>query len=464
MRSRPNAKPTARPRLLTERQVVDLEAQVTRATEHEATLLASALNNPIVAGQAASNLTPEDFADSTTRAIFEAVQALVERHVRPTVLSVVDYLRQHGGDEFIGATRELADGIPLHSAAKYAVEKIQDASKRRAILRACREAASRALDLDCADPLSEAYGALLAVRDPETDNRIRHIADVYNDQVRLIQEAAEATAAGRSPVPLTGFQDLDSAIVLGPGKLVVLAARPGMGKSALMSNIAMHVAKERLVVIVTLEMTGEEIAGRHIAANLKLSARDQAAGRVPEGLWETLWGLSHSVRELKLYVADPSSVTMAGIEAAVRQVAMRAGLPVGMVLIDYIGLIDEEGENETAKVGAISRKAKKLAMALRCPVWMLSQLNRGVEQRQDKRPLLSDLRSSGSVEQDADIVIFIYRDDYYYGEKSKTPGVADLLIPKNRGGAAGVTVNLLWRPNETRFYSLATGPSPFAWS
>lgn len=449
-----------RPRLLTEAQVLKVEDLATHVREHELTLLACALRFAAVAQRIASDLRVDDFGHPETQAIAGAVVALVERSVNVTELSVTAELKRQWGEEAEPYIRELAAGAPLVHDAKHSLEVVKDASIRRQGLRALREAAAAMIDLECKAPLSAAYDALMTVDAGHQGDRIRHIGDVVADQVRAIEAAHEAAAAGRSPLATTGFPDLDERLVMAGGKLIVCAARPGMGKSALSVQVAMHVAQERPVVLVTLEMTGEEIAGRLINATLRLNGRDQAAGRVGAEMWEALQAYQRQFEASKLWVVDPAAVTMAGIGAAVRQVAAKAGAAPGLVVVDYLGLVDAEGENETAKAGAISKASKRLAMELRCPVWMLCQLNRGVEQRADKRPMLSDLRQSGAIEQDADAVLFLYRDDYYHPNDSKFPNTCEVLIPKNRGGATSNDVRLFWRAAATRFESLAATPAP----
>lgn len=442
-------------RLLTERQAVEYEALLTRAAEHEATLLACAMHRGAIAGRIVSELSADDFSNAEPRRVFEAIKGLSERSTRITPLAVVDWLRKRGDDDLVGFARELALGSPVLASAPHALEVIKEASARRAVLRAAREAVAAALNFECSDPLAVAYDVLGAANEKRSESRVMRYGDAYADAVRQIADAHEAAKAGRSLVPTSGWYDLDQAVTLGPGKMVVIAGRPGMGKSAFGAQIARHVAGSRPVLSVSLEMTRTELVGRDISAEHKLSSRDQLAGNVRgDDRWGELWGAADRHADLKLWIADPAGTTMAGIEATARHVAAQAGEPIGMLLIDYLGLVDSEGDGETARISAVSRAIKRLAMSLKCPVLVLAQLNRGVESRDNKRPMLSDLRQSGAIEQDADVVLFLYRDDYYNPSTDRR-GVAEVLVAKNRGGASGVTVELYWKPSETRFASIA---------
>lgn len=454
-----NQRPTARPRLLTPQQVLQAEDLATRAVGHEATLLACAMHNPHVASKVLAELADEDFAHEPHRLIFAAIRACAERNTRPTRLAVEDMLKRHDAIDLVGYTylEELADGIPMIAAAPHAIEQVLEVSKRRQLLRAAREVAAKAIDLACEDPVGEGFAALLSVNEKRAEEHVRHVSDVMRAQVTSIQAAHDAAAAGRSALARSGYGDLDSTVILGAGKLLILAARPGMGKSALAWGMATNVARERVVLLATLEMAGEEIASRQIAADLRLSAIAQAAGQVKtRAEWEALYALPNRYDDLKLYIDDAPAATIASIQGAAQRVAAKTGEPVGLVVVDYLGLLDAEGENDTSKVAAISRAAKRMAKTLRCPVIMLAQLNRQVEQRSDKRPMLADLRQSGAIEQDADAVLFVYRDEYYHPDTTEK-GVAEVIVAKNRGGASNFVFKLLWRPHETRFYSLGAG-------
>ena len=441
-------------RIHTEEQAIQAEAVATRAEDHEATLLTLAMVNGIIAGRVVGELREEDFNRPEHRVVFQAVARVAERGSRVSEIAVVDELRRMDLADYVPTVRHLAESSPAEAWAPHALDAVKATAIRRSVLRACRLAAGAALDLDNEDPIATAYDLLSDVQDRHATVTARRFSDVVASQVTAIEAAAVAAAEGRTTVPTTGFHDLDMATTLGPGKLVILAARPGMGKSALAFNVACNVAENALVILVTLEMAGEELASRYVAEQIGASPREQAIGKLWGGdpTWAHLRALAGNVAHLSLYIADPDSVTMAGIEAVARQVAAKERKPIGMVFVDYLGLVDGKGENETTKTAAISRASKRLARRLRCPVWMLCQLNRAVEQRPDKRPMLADLRQSGAIEQDADIVMFVYREGYY-DPTCAEPNKAEILLPKNRGGKANQAVRLRWVPEKTRFYN-----------
>ena len=208
------------------------------------------------------------------------------------------------------------------------------------------------------------------------------------------------------------------------------------------------------MVLTTMEMDAEELAARRIAADLDLDTARQATGDVTaDADWKKLMAYADRFAGRRLYIDDTPSATMAHIEATARRVQAETGEDIGLLVVDYLGLVDGDGKDkdETSKVGKIARQAKQMAKRLRCPVLLLCQLNREVEKREDKRPLIADLRQSGEIEQHADVVMFIYRDDYYNPQTTER-GVAELIVRKNRQGQCA-TVKLLWRPEETRFYS-----------
>lgn len=449
-----------RARLLTEEQLIKAESLATYSREAEATLILCAVHNPHVALRIVADLDEVDFADDRTRATFRAVKALVDRGVRVTRPALKEKLEVAGDMEVVGYEDfdVMTDGVPAHNAAPWALDRVTEASSRRQLLRAAREIASFALDMEREHPANDAFGALMAVNEKRADETVRHVSEVFKAQVMNIQAAHEANKAGAPPVAQTGFPDIDNRVILGPGKLAILAARPGMAKTQLAWAIANNVAKDRLVVFTTLEMEGEELAGRQIVTDLRISSHDQATGRVHDAEWDKLYALPGRYADLKLYIDDTPATNMAGIEATSRRAAARQGEKLGLLVIDYLGLVDAEGKDDTAKTSKISREAKRLAKKMKCPVLLLSQLSRKVEERPNKRPLLSDLRQSGSIEQDANIVMFIYRDEYYDPE-TKERGIAEVIIAKNREGPAGVTAKLLWRPEEMRFE-----PIPFAMS
>ena len=442
--------------LLTEKQAIQAEGLATYSLEAESTLILCAVGNPHVALRISSALQEADFGDERAAVVFRHIKGLCDRGQRVTYSSLRDRLNTSGDMAIVGHTDfdSVAIGVAADDAAPWALERVLRASERRQLLAAARAIAARAIDLSCEHPTNDAFTALMNVNEHRAEETIRHVSEVIRSKVDGISRAHDARAAGKSLVARTGFACIDDQAVLDAGKLIILAARPGMGKSLLAWNIATHVAAERLVVFTTLEMEGEELAGRQIMADLGVSSHDQATGAIyGEKTWAALYGMADKYKDLLLYIDDAPAADMAGIEASARRAAAMERKPIGLLVVDYLGLVDGEGKDDTSKTAQISRAAKKLAKKLKCPVLLLSQLNRGVEQRENKRPMLSDLRQSGSIEQDASIVLFVYRDEYY-NPGTDDRGIAEVIIAKNRDGLSGITTRLYWRPAAMRFQNI----------
>jgi replicative DNA helicase len=261
----------------------------------------------------------------------------------------------------------------------------------------------------------------------------------------------------------TGFYDLDRMTSgFQAGDLVVLAARPSMGKTALAINIAEHVAlHEGLpVAVFSMEMGAAQLAVRVVGSIGRIDQTHLRTGKLSDEEWPRLTEAIEKLRTVSLHIDESAGLNSSELRANARRLARKCG-KLGLIVVDYLQLMSGSGgggngENRATELGEISRGLKMLAKELQCPVIALSQLNRSVETRTDKRPMMSDLRESGAIEQDADIIMFIYRDDYYTKELSKEPGVAEVIIAKQRNGPTG-TVKLAFLKPITKFESLASG-------
>jgi replicative DNA helicase len=263
----------------------------------------------------------------------------------------------------------------------------------------------------------------------------------------------------------TGFYDLDRMTAgFQAGDLIVLAARPSMGKTALAINIAEHVAlNEGLpVAVFSMEMGAAQLAVRIVGSIGRIDQSHLRTGKLTDEEWPRLSEAIERLRNISLHIDESAGLTSSELRANARRLARQCG-QLGLIVVDYLQLMSGSStseENRATELGEISRGLKMLAKELKCPVVALSQLNRGVETRPDKRPMMSDLRESGAIEQDADIIMFIYRDDYYTKEASKEPGVAEIIIAKQRNGPTGV-VKLAFLKPITKFESLAGGGSDY---
>jgi replicative DNA helicase len=296
--------------------------------------------------------------------------------------------------------------------------------------------------------------AILEVAHEDSRKDFRNIQDLLMAELDKLEKLSQA---GKSITGTpSGFDDLDT-ITGGfqPGNLIILAARPSMGKSALMANFAEHAALEgaRAVALFSLEMSEGELAQRFIASQASIKGDDLRKGKVPPSRWPKILQASNRLAESPLYIDDSSDLSVLDVRAKARRLAQQHADCLGLILIDYLQLMRAHAgvDNRVEAIGQISRGLKTLARELDVPVVALSQLNRSVEQRTDKRPLLSDLRESGSIEQDADLVMFVYREEYY-DKESEREGIAELIISKHRNGGLG-TVELTFQKDYPRFMS-----------
>jgi replicative DNA helicase len=278
----------------------------------------------------------------------------------------------------------------------------------------------------------------------------------------LIDRVQELEANGSEDVTgiRTGFYDLDRMTAgLQKGDLIVLAARPSMGKTAFALNIAEHVAvREGLpVAVFSMEMGASQLALRVVGSLGRIDQQHLRTGRLRDDEWERLPEAASKLSEAPMFIDESPGLNPAELRARARRLARQYGGTLGLIVIDYLQLMsgssNSSEENRATVLGEISRGMKGLAKELQCPVIALSQLNRSVETRPDKRPMMSDLRESGAIEQDADVIMFIYRDDYY-NKDSKEPGVAEIVLAKQRNGPVG-TVKLTFLKPLTRFDNLA---------
>jgi len=260
----------------------------------------------------------------------------------------------------------------------------------------------------------------------------------------------------------TGFYDFDRMTSgMQAGDLIILAARPSMGKTSLAINIAEHVAlNEQLpVAVFSMEMGAAQLAIRIVGSIGRIDQGHLRTGKLNDDEWPRLTEAIEKLRNIQLFIDETPGLTVSELRANARRLARTCGGKLGLIVVDYLQLMSVSSgmsdENRATAVGEISRGLKMLAKELGCPLIALSQLSRAVEQRTDKRPMMSDLRESGAIEQDADVIMFIYRDDYY-NKDSKEPGVSEVIISKQRNGPTG-TVKLAFLKNLTKFESLASG-------
>jgi replicative DNA helicase len=404
-------------------------------------------------------LQPEDFYREAHGLIFQAMLDLHTVGEPVDALTLVEHLKQAGLLENVGgraAVDLLAGSVPAVGNVRQYARIVRENAMLRRLLRASYEIQARVHSHEAPprELVDLAERSILEVAHDDRRKDFRAIHDLLSAELdKLEQLSAHGTSITGTP---SGFEDLDR-ITGGfqPGNLIILAARPGMGKSALMANFAEHAALtgKEAVALFSLEMSEGELAQRFIASQASIKGDDLRKGKVPPTRWAKILAASNRLAESALYVDDSSDLSVLDVRAKTRRLAQQQADGLGLVLIDYLQLMRATGQtdNRAEQVGQISRGLKTLARELEVPVIALSQLNRGVEQRADKRPMLSDLRESGAIEQDADLVMFIYRDEYY-DEDSEDEGMAEVHIAKHRNGGLG-TVKLTFQAEYPRFMS-----------
>ncbi len=407
--------------------------------EAEESVLGAVMLSADAANVALEVLKADDFYKPAHQSVWEAVTALFDGNEPIDPITVADWLRRReqldriGG---VGALTRLMEAVPSTSNIDYYVGIVDETAARRRLLRAGGEVGALALkgDMPIEEVLDSAEAEVFAVADRRIGEGLTPIGPMLNATLERIEELG-TTGGDVTGIP-TGFLRLDHLLAgLHPANLLVIAARPGMGKSTLALNIATHVAGEAPVAVFTLEMSKEEIIHRLLSSLASVDSSRIKTGQLDMEQWRRLSQASSRLFELKLYVDDGAALTVTNIRAKCRRLKRREGL--GLIVVDYLQLMQgpRNAENRQQEIADISRSLKNLARELQVPVIAVSQLNRQLESRENKRPRLGDLRESGAIEQDADVVMFIYRDELYNEPNADTKGVAEIEIAKHRAGA-----------------------------
>jgi replicative DNA helicase len=414
-------------------------------------------------------LTDGDFYRYEHRLVFGAIGTLINGSKPADVITVFEQLQTHGKAEEIGGLgylNSLAQYVPSASNIRRYAEIVRERSILRKLVSASDEISTNAFNpkgRPVAAILDEAEQKIFNIGEEgaRTKQGFQAMDTLVVDLLDRIQEMAD-NANDVTGVP-TGFYDLDRMTSgFQAGDMIVLAARPSMGKTALAINIAEHVAlNEGLpVAVFSMEMGAAQLAVRIVGSIGRIDQGHLRTGKLTDEEWPRLTEAIEKLRTISLHIDESAGLTSSELRANARRLSRQCG-KLGLIVVDYLQLMSGssgDGENRATELGEISRGLKMLARELQCPVIALSQLNRSVEQRPDKRPMMSDLRESGAIEQDADIIMFIYRDEYYTKDACKEPGVAEVIIAKQRNGPTG-TVKLAFLNNITKFESLARGGS-----
>ena len=424
--------------------------------EAEQSVLGAILIDPTCMDHLAGILSAEDFMLEEHKDVFSAMQKMYLRSKTIDVVTLLDELvrdgvyDEAGGKDYI---RLISEIVPSAANVKDYAEIVRDKSMLRALISACDDITAMAYSEqeDTAHLVEMAEQKIFAVAEGRENKSFTHIRDalvqVY-DRLHLLAE--NKTEALGMP---TGFSGLDRVLVgLGKSDLVLVGARPGMGKTSFAMNLATHAAitTKKTVCIFSLEMSAEQLVSRVMSSEALIDSYRLRSGELTDEDWGKLAHAASRLSNCDILIDDTVGLTVTGMKAKLRRTKN-----LGLVVIDYLQLMqsDRRIDNRVNEVAEISRGLKLLAKELQVPVICCAQLSRGPESRTDKRPMLSDLRDSGAIEQDADIVLFLYRDEYYKSEKDEPQNIAEVIVAKNRHGSTG-NVKMGWFGQYTKFTTL----------
>ena len=446
------------------------EAQELRVQPHdlvaEQSVLGAIFINPEKLITVREFIEADDFYKYSHRVIFKAMVTLSDRNdaidattVR-TILDDQDDLQNIGGISYLV---DLVNSVPTSANAEYYAKIVAEKAMLRRIINRLTEIVNQAYEgtTESDEIIANAEKALVDVSEHSNSSGFRKISEVLDVNFNTLEMRSQQTS-DVTGLP-TGFRDLDKITTgLHPDQLIILAARPAVGKTAFALNIAQNIGTrlDKTVAIFSLEMGAESLVDRMLAAEGLIESHSIRTGQLTDEEWRKYAIAQGNLANASIYIDDTPGIRITEIRSRARKLAHETGNLLGLIVIDYLQLITgTRPENRQQEVSDISRQLKILAKELKVPVIALSQLSRGVEQRQDKRPVLSDIRESGSIEQDADIVAFLYRDDYYRKEGEEPENAIEdntieVILEKNRAGARG-TVKLLFQKEYNKFSSIA---------
>ena len=403
-------------------------------------------------------ITGEDFYNKQYGVLFETMVELNDKGYPVDIVTLQDKLKEKNVPAEVSSlefVRDLITAVPTSANIKYYANIVAEKSTLRRMIRmnedianTCYEGKEK-LDFILEDAEKKVF-QITQRKNTEDFTPIRQVVMNAMDRV----EAASRNKGSVTGIP-TGFLDLDYRTAgMQPSDLVLIAARPSMGKTAFVLNIAQHVAfkQNKTVAIFSLEMSKEQLVNRMFSLESNIDAQNLRTGQLNDEEWEKLIETAGVIGKSNLFIDDTPGISVSELRSKCRKLKMEKNL--SMIIIDYLQLMSGSGRSESRQqeISDISRSLKGIARELSVPVLALSQLSRAVEQRPDHRPMMSDLRESGAIEQDADVVMFIYRDDYYNHETEKKD-IAEIIIAKQRNGPIG-TVELAWIPKYTKFANL----------
>ncbi|MBE6585606.1 MAG: replicative DNA helicase [Ruminococcaceae bacterium] len=429
----------------------------------EQSLLGAVLVDPEAFNQIADMVSSNDFYLEEHKQIYMAMHELFMTSNQIDVVTLIDMLVQKGvysksgGEQYI---RTVVEVVPNALNIKDYARIVKDKSVLRQLISTCEDISELAYSEqdDVAHILDSAENKIFTIAQGKDTKNFRHIRDVLNDVYAHLYELNNDKEATQGTS--TGFSGLDRVLAgMSKSDLVLVGARPGMGKTSFCLNIATNVAAQtgKAVCIFSLEMSAEQLVNRIISSEAMVDSYKLRTGELTPEDWENVAAAAARLAKCNILIDDTAGITVTGMKAKLRRVK-----DLGLVVIDYLQLMqgDKHTDNRVQEVGDISRGMKLLAKELMVPVICCSQLNRGVEGRSDKRPMMSDLRESGTIEQDADVILLLFRDEYYKVNESGTPNmdaesnIVEVIVAKNRHGSTA-TVKMGWIGRYTKFRTIA---------
>lgn len=401
-------------------------------------------------------LTPEDFYKESHRRLYRSMIELFDKNEPIDIVTLTDYLRKTNELESVGGIpylSELANSIPTSANIRNHSKIVREKALFRSLIQAATHITSSVYEnsFEPDEMVDYAERIIFDIADKRTENSFASMDSVIKDSIRMIEQLYDKKEAitGVS----SGFKDLDE-LTSGfqPGDLIIIGGRPGMGKTAFALNIAQHVGVElkEPVAVFSLEMSKEQLALRMLCSEGMVDASRVRKGFLGKQDWPRLTSAAGRLAEAPIFIDDSSAITVLEVRAKARRLK-REHRGISLVVVDYLQLMRSWGnfERREQEISEISRSLKALAKELKVPVIALSQLNRAVEQRGEKKPNLADLRESGAIEQDADVIIFLYRDEVY-NKNTPNKGVAEIIVAKQRNGPTGL-LNLTFLSDKTKF-------------
>lgn len=436
------------------------ERVLPHSKEAEQAVLGAALQSKDALSDIIEKIKPEDFYDQAHQEIYKVILDLFRDNVRADIITVSEELNRRGSLNLVGGRAYIA-WLPNNAPSAVNAGGYADVVARKSDMRALIAAADEIRDksygekLESSDILDGAEQKIFEIAQRRQSRDYTHISDVMSKSLDILDRAAQSE--GKMTGIPTGFKRLDE-ITRGLQKsdLIIVAARPAMGKSAFALNLALNAANKgnASVLIFNLEMSKEQLGNRLLAMEANVEMEKILSGTVTQEDWQAIGHATSRMSKINIAIDDTPNISILEMKNKCRR--MKAEYGLDLVVIDYLQLMDSGSkvENRQQEISKFSRGLKLLAKEMDCPVILLSQVNRGPDLREDHRPRMSDLRESGSIEQDADIVIFLYRDDYYTKEESALPGICEINVAKNRNGKTD-RFPLAWVERYTRFNEAA---------